>query len=107
LLDYNIYLYVHPLDHRTYWERQGQAPATVKWMAQANLNLGVRFIPINDGDGFQIIAVLVKQSSSVTISEAKKNISDTLPEKVRNLRELRKLEGVHFVSEIRTVIFKR
>jgi hypothetical protein len=107
LLDYNIYLYVHPLDHRTYWERQGPAAASVKWMAQADLKVGRRIIPIRDGNGFQIIAVLVRQSLSVTDDEAKKNISDTLPGTVRNLGELRQLEGVHIISEVRTAIFRR
>ena len=53
-------------------------------------------LPIEDGQGFQIIAVLVKQSSS-----------DKLPEYVKSLGELKKVEGVHIISEVRTVFFRK
>lgn len=103
LLDYSIYLYVHPLDIG-YWYRQNPASPQEKWTSQANLSLywvneAGGFLSrrtVRNGWGFEIIAVLIKQS-----------LSKTLPEIVFNLEDLIKVKGVHVVSEIRTAIVKR
>jgi hypothetical protein len=57
--------------------------------------IGSPNVPIEDGQGFQIIAVLVKQSS---LGE--------LPQHVESLGYLKKVKGVHIISEIRTAIFR-
>lgn len=108
LFDYSIYLYVRPMN-KPDWIRQGPAAAALKWVAQADLDdLDVEYgseihmfvssphLPIKNGEGFQIIAVLVKQSSS-----------EMLPQHVESLGALRKLEGVHIISEVRTAIFRQ
>jgi len=105
LLNYNIYLYVHPLDV-DYWYRQSPSIAEEKWTAQANLSLEwssnniysgyLSNREVKNGQGFQIIAVMMKQS-----------LSKTLPEIVQNLEDLTKVKGVHIVSGIRTTIVKK
>lgn len=105
LFDYSIYLYVRPLN-KTDWIRQGPAAAALRWIAQADLEakshrapfspISPIYIPIRDGEGFQIIAVLVKQS-----------FSDKLPADIVSLGDLKKMEGVHIISEVRTAIFRR
>jgi hypothetical protein len=90
LLDYSIYLYVHPLNSDGWW-RQNPVPPTTEWTAQAYLG-GLGQYSAKDGEKFQIIAVLSKQPP---------------PEKVKQIRLLREIENLYFISELRTMTVRR
>ncbi len=92
LLDYNIYLYVHPLNADGWW-RQNPATANTKWTAQAYLG-GEGEFSAKDGEVFQVVAFLAKQHLR-------------MPEKVNQLRILRDMDGVYIISEIRTMTVRR
>jgi hypothetical protein len=90
LLDYNIYLYVHPLNADGWW-RQNPATANTKWTAQAYLG-GIGQYSAIDGEVFEIAALLAGQ---------------TPPDRVANLGILREMTDIHLISEIRQMTVRR
>jgi len=90
LLDYQIFLYVHPLNGGG-WFRQNPVAASTKWTANAFLG-GIGPHTATDGESFQVAAFMANQS---------------LPGEVMEPRILRDMEGVHMISEIRTMTVRR
>lgn len=90
LLDYNIYLYVHPLNAEGWW-RQNPSLATKYWTAQAYLG-GIGQNSATHNEVFQIVAVIS---------------TETPPEKVNKLKLLKLVNNLHVETTVRSITVKR
>lgn len=90
LLDYQIYILVHPLAADGWW-RQNPATARKDWEAQAYLG-GIGQHSAKDGERFEIVAVLAK---------------GRLRDKYDRLQTVVKESDTFQISEVKTLITRR
>jgi hypothetical protein len=90
MVDYRIYIFVHPLNADGWW-KQNKAEATNPWVAQAYLG-GTGQYSAKNGEMFQIIAVITKED---------------LHDKYETRQEIINLKNTFEISPVKIVLIRR